>query len=211
MATKTEQAQVNTQATRFGEFKPVTGSTGVMLHVLEKRSDHSTSMKLLDESGLMPFAREEMLSILVKDEKLKEFLKGKWFYLAGSGAKENGLYTLNEDGNLTSGKCQSIENTVRVWPGDKPLSLNVYFDYNAASHSWRFGLDAAFDPHDDAPVVVGKPKLSLSEQANVLLKKIESEAGNLKRSATQEDLAKRSNELATNAANLAKMLRPTEL
>lgn len=206
MATRTEPIQSNIN--KFGDFKPISGTVST-IYVLGKGGNHPKSMKLLDDAGLMPYTKTEILSILMKDEQLKEALKGKWFYLAETGAKEAGLYTVNTDGSIAKGKGQSIEDTVRVWAGDNPLSLYVYSDYDASGYGGRFYLYAISDPDVVAPVVVGKPKLSLSEQADKLLSEIETTTASLRRSATQEDLEKKAIELGAKVTDLAKMLRPT--
>lgn len=214
MATKnailTAQSAVAAPATKFGDFKPIVGTTGSILYVLENGANQPASMKHLEDAGLMPFEEKEILSILIKDKQLKNFLKGKWFYLAGSGTDKGGLYTINEDGSLAKGKGKSIENTVRVWSGDKPLSLYVDSVYTAYC-GWRFGLGADNDPASVAPVVVGKPKLNLNEPAEVLLKEIEVATGNLRRSATHEDLMEKANGLTAKVAELTKLLRPTQI
>ncbi len=203
------QSTVATSTGKFGDFKPIVGTTGSTLHVLEIEANHPKSMKLLDQAGLMPYTRKEMLSILVKDEQLKEYLKRKSLYLAETGAKERDLYTVNEDGSITQGKGTSIENTVRVWHGNNPLSLGVLSDDNASYYGWRFILVADSEPDDVAPVVVGKPKLSLSEPADKLLSEIEDQTASLRRSETTQGLGQKVVELGTKVADLAKMLRPT--
>ena len=167
MATKrtaiTTQPTTTASTNKFGEFRPITGTTGSTIYVLDKGANHPASVKLLEDAGLTLFTENEILSILVKDEQLKATLKGKWFYLAGNGTEKTGLYTINSDGNLTGGKGQSIENTVRVWPGKNPLSLGVDSDDVAADCGWRFLLGASCGPVSAAPVVVGKPKPSTSQ------------------------------------------------
>jgi len=41
-----------------------------------------------------------------------------------------------------------------------PLSLNVNSDNNAANHSRRFNLNAAYDPHNDAPMALVNPQVN---------------------------------------------------
>ena len=59
-------------------------------------------MDLLDKAGLRPFERQEILLLLMTDEVLKTKLKGMWFYIAGKGLKENGIYTINDNGDLVT-------------------------------------------------------------------------------------------------------------
>jgi hypothetical protein len=157
-------------------FKQITGNTGASIFVLNKRADQHNSMGTLKEADLVPFTYQEILPILTKDEKLKGELKGKWFYLEGSGLnKESSLYTIDEKGELVEIKGNvSIENTVRVWNGTNPLSLDVYSDDVAALRGWRFFLLADSVPHVVAPVVVGKAKpntqQNAAEQAKQLLR-----------------------------------------
>lgn len=167
------QQTVSTIELKFGDFKPIVGTTGSTLHVLETNANHSRSMDLLDKAGLRPLEYQEILPLLMKDETLKNSLKGKWFYLAGRGLNEDGIYTIDDKGELAKIDVKElpIENKVRVWSGKNQLSFLVNSDYNTASYGGRFGLDAYAGPHVVAPIVVGKPKLSLSEQADALLRK----------------------------------------
>jgi len=154
------QSTVSAATLKFGDFKPVVGTTGSTLYVLKTEANHSKSMGLLEESGLRPLKYQEVLPLLMKDEALKNSLKGKWFYLAGEGLNEDGIYTVNDKGELAKieGEELSLEKKVRAWSGKNPLSLCVYSGNDAAYHSRRFCLVAAYDPHGDAPVVVGVPK-----------------------------------------------------
>jgi hypothetical protein len=208
MATRETTAQLTA---KFGDFKPTVGTTGSTLYILEKRSNHLESMSLLDKAGLVPFERQEILPLLMKDEGLKNVLKGKWFYLVGKGLKKEGIYTVNSNGELVEirDKELSIEMKVRAWSGPNPLSLFVLSDCDATYCGWRFYLFAYYDPSDVALVVVGKPKLSLSKPVSALISEIETAAENLRRSANQEDLGERVNELQEKAAALKRMLRPT--
>lgn len=148
-------------ASKFGEFKPVVGSTGTILYTLKTEANHSNSMKLLDEAGLRPLTRQEILPLLMKDETLKNSLKGKWFYLAGEGLKEDGIYTINSKGDLVTlgGEKVSVQNRVRAFKGPHLLSLVVISDRGSPQYGGRFGLAANCGFSVRAPVVVGVPKL----------------------------------------------------
>ncbi len=156
-----EQSEIVVLKSKFGDFKPILGATSI-LHVLETSANHSKSMELLEKAGLRPLKYQEILPLLMKDETLKNSLKGKWFYLAGKGLEEDGIYTINEKGDLAKIENDklSIENKVRAWKGPYPLSLDVYSDNGAAGYSRRFylGLGAPNGPLNAAPVVVGVPK-----------------------------------------------------
>lgn len=164
------QPTVDGSIRKFGNFKPIAGSTDTALYALVRNADQPTSMNLLKSAGLMPFMEIEMLRTLAKDEQLKEYFKGKWFYLLGSGSKMHEICTINEDGSRTKGKGQSIENTIEVQLSDSPLALVVYPDDFAAVHGQRFLLLADCVPYYPAPIVVGKPP---SFQANAFPRDME--------------------------------------
>jgi hypothetical protein len=150
--------------TRYGGFKPVVGDTGAILYVLEPSNGASylKSMKLLDDANLRPLTRQAILLLLMKDEKLKNFLKGKWFWLAGQDMEEGGIFTIDKKGELREreiGKEEklSVEQEVCVRPGEQPLSFYVLSDDYAAGYGWRFVLLAGSVLRDVAPMVVGMP------------------------------------------------------
>jgi hypothetical protein len=176
-------------------FKEVKTSTGGMLYVSEKRADYSTSKSMLEQADLELITRQEALSTLMKDKKLKESLKDKWFWLAGEGMnKERELYTIDKNGELVevTGKA-SPEKTVRVWNGENPLSLGVRSDGYARQDGRRFVLAANDGPGYVAPVVVGKAKPKQAVAAAALLRKIKEGAADLQ----------------TNISRLEHLLRPT--
>lgn len=162
MATPAAKMAMAPQAseTRYGDFKPVAGSTGATIYVLQKKANHPKSMKLLSDAGLRPMTYQELLPLLMKDEQLKNALKGKWFWLAGQGMEKEGIFTINEKGELreiTKKEKLSVEQKVRAFLGEQPLSFDVDWDDYAASLGWRFYLYADLGPQGVAPVVVGMP------------------------------------------------------
>jgi hypothetical protein len=161
---------------KFGDFKQIVGTTNSTLYVLETDANYSKSMKLLDKADLRPLKYQEVLSLLMKDDKLKKSVEGKGFWLAGKGLYEGeiyplvgkgldgkGIYTINEGGDLAriENKKLSLENRVHVFGGSNPLSLEVY---SYTDFGWRFKLDAGKKPQDVEDIVVGVPK-SLKERA----------------------------------------------
>jgi hypothetical protein len=165
----------STQSTAAREgFRQITGSTNASIFVRDKGENHPNSMKVLEKANLAPFTHQEILSILNTDETLKEYLKGKWFWLAGVGQhKEHPLYTIDTKGELAEIKGNvSIENTVRVWNGTNPLSLGVILDDTASLFKVRFVLDAYALPScgalDGTCVVVGKAKPEQSTQQSAV-------------------------------------------
>ncbi len=147
------------QADKNG-FRQVMGATGKTLHILEKRANHPESMKLLSEAGLRPMTYQELLLLLMEDEQLKNALKGKHFWLAGQGIEKEGVFTINEKGELREIAREerlSAERKVNVCKGNRPLSFGVYSDYVAPGIGWRFFLYADYEPQIAAPVVVGVP------------------------------------------------------
>jgi hypothetical protein len=148
----------DTKTIEKSKFKELKGSTEVSLFVLNKEADHATSMKLLDEAGLRPLEKEE-IRFLVKDKTLRDPLRTKWFYIAGQGEDEEGLFAINEEtGAFSKGKGSSVENTVRVYKGKYPRSLYVYSDNYASFGGRRYDLGASYSPGNAASVVVGVPK-----------------------------------------------------
>ncbi len=150
--------------TDHGDFKPVVGTTGATLYILERGADHPTSMKLLSDSALRPLTYQELLPLLVKDKALKKVLMGERFWIAGQGMNKNGIFTIDEKGELVPlpqgffKKKTSVEQKVGVSQGNQPLSFAVVsVDYVAAYYGRRFYLGADFGPRYVAPVVVGVP------------------------------------------------------
>ena len=153
------EPQAAQQADKNG-FRQVRGATGKTLYILEKEANHSESMKLLSEAGLRPLSYQELLPLLMKDEQLRNTLKGKWFWIAGQGMYKRGMFTINKKGELREiarEEKPSAERKVYVWSGDQPLSFVVYSDAVAAYDGRRFNLSAGYEPLLVAPVVVGVP------------------------------------------------------
>jgi hypothetical protein len=150
--------------TKYGDFNAVVGTTGATLHILNKEANHPDSMRYLEEAGLRLLKYQEILLLLMKDERLKNHLKGKSFRLEGYGLDKDDIqdpiYTIDEKGELKEipeGVELSNENKVRVWSGTQPLSLDVISDV-AAYFGWRFDLYAFVKSVEVEDVVVGVPK-----------------------------------------------------
>ncbi len=138
-------------------FKEVKTST-IPVFIANVKADHSKSMRILEDNGLRPFTKQEVLVIVDQNPELKQQLKGKWFYLAGKCLEEGGYHTFDEKGNLKEGKGE-IEKTVYLYKGTQPLSLDVYEDDGARNDERRFYLVADDGPSVVAPVVVGVRKV----------------------------------------------------
>jgi hypothetical protein len=123
------------------------------IEVISQRANHPKSMEILAKHGLRPLTYREALS---RSSELINTLKGKWFYLDGQGMQKFGIHTFNEKGKLVglTGN-ESIDQKVRVWPGNNPLSLLVYSDDGARDLGRRYELNADDGPSLVAPVVVG--------------------------------------------------------
>jgi hypothetical protein len=141
-------------------FEQRIGSTGNALFVLGKGGNQKKSMELIQAAKLRPIEKEEIMLLLMNDEKLKESLKGQWFYIAGKGLDQKlDLYTIDDNGSLVERKeVVSVEKTVCVFNGPRPLSVFVYSDSNASDYGRRFLLNAGDGPGYVAPVVVGVAK-----------------------------------------------------
>ena len=139
---KMVQAQKEVTQVAFRETK-------AGLHIAKTEANHQDSMSILAANGLRPLTYQEALSRA--PELIKE-LERKWFYLAGNGITEDGVYTFNDKGELQPLKGnEKYDQKVRVYTGNQPLSLGVGSDY----YVWRFGLVACGRPDDVASVVVG--------------------------------------------------------
>ncbi len=152
--------QTGTKTIEETKFSELVGDTGVSLRIAKPKNgaNYADSMKMLADDGLRALTYQEALPLLMKDEKLKNSLKGTWFWLAGQGMDKDGLFTITEEGELVKGKGSSVETTVRVWGGKQPLSLYVDSDDYAADFGRRFLLYANGRSGDAAPVVLGVPK-----------------------------------------------------
>lgn len=126
------------------------------VQVSETESNYDQSMLLLEKYGLRALTYQEALVILMKDEALKNALKDKWFWLAGSGIDREESFTVDRNGELVRAPEKNIEKLVRAWSGNSTPYLVVLSDDFAAYVGRRFGIgghDAW--PGDVAPVVVG--------------------------------------------------------
>jgi hypothetical protein len=123
------------------------------IEVINQDANHSQSMEILAKHGLRPLTYQEALS---RSSEFIKTLKGKWFYLKGQGMEKSGIHTFNEKGELIelTGN-ESIDQKVHVWPGNKPLSLDVLSDVGARVNGRRLGLGGDVSPNGVAPVVVG--------------------------------------------------------
>ncbi len=117
-------------------------------------ANQTNSMRLLQENGLRPLTYQEAIVEIDKNPELKEWLKGKWFYLGGKGSQLLGYYTFNKKGELTQGEGD-MEKTVYVYKGSQPLLLAVHEDCVARSVRRRYGLYAGDNPSAVVGVVVG--------------------------------------------------------
>ena len=135
--------------------------------ILNEPADHPNSIRILEENGLRLPTYKEVLTILTENSELKEQLKGKWFWISGTGndikdlltrRESSAFFTFDSQGSLTRGKGQ-IEETVSVvlLIGDSPLSFYVHTDADASS-DWRFALRARSPSDYVASAVVGVPR-----------------------------------------------------
>lgn len=134
-------------------FKKV-GNFGAQVSFTE--ANHRQSMRLLERNGLKALTYREALVLLMKDEVLKNALKGKWFWLAGNGIDREEVFTVDGTGEIVKGKEKDKEKLVRAWSGDNQPYLMVLSDEFAAYVGRRFGV-GGYDawPGDVAPLVVG--------------------------------------------------------
>ena len=135
------------------QFREVGGNAKQALHIANQEAGHAKSMKILHDNGLRPLTYPEAFT---RSSELITELKGKWFYLDGQGPEKGGIYTFNNKGELTelTGN-ETLDQKVRVYSGNTPLSLGVYSDYVARDVGRRFDLVGVSSPDSIAPVVVG--------------------------------------------------------
>jgi hypothetical protein len=110
---------------------------------------------------LRPLKYQEGLLLLMLDPKLKDALKGNFFYLDRKGLKEKGEpYTINKAGELVFLHSANIspEYMIRVWSGSGWQALNVYSDIDTERVKRRYGLDASEALSLPAPLIVGVPE-----------------------------------------------------
>jgi hypothetical protein len=158
-----------TQVIEQAKFREVK-SEKPSLFILETKADYADSMKILEKNGLRPLTYQDAFS---RSSELITELKVKWFYLAGQGLKEDGLYTFDEQGELIklTGN-ETCDQKVCVWSGDQPLYLEVD---SGGFYGSRFVLYAYGSPHGVAPVVVGikiNPENALPPEVGVRMTEI---------------------------------------
>lgn len=162
------------------------------LHIAKTEANHQDSMSILAANGLRPLTYQEALS---RAPKLIKELEREWFYLAGNGITEDGVYTFNDKGELQPLKGnEKYDQRVSVYPGNQPLSLIVDYDYGDR----RFVLYADGGPLDVASVVVGVKAQAPS--SSKVLDVVESELGELK--GAQREKIERAEKLETEAKQL---------
>lgn len=147
------------------QFSKIVGTTGAERFVLRASKDkpyfvQETSMRLLNQAGLVAVDQDLEIPVLVADRKLQRTLtnngKYTWFYTLGQGPLNLPQFQHVENGVLVPGKA-GIEETVRnYWNGPQPLSLYVYSDRDARDIGRRFDRVADVGPSDAAEVVYGK-------------------------------------------------------
>ena len=130
-------------------------SENMKIKIIKQKANHEDSMRILKENGLEPLTYQEALA---NGAELVKLAKGNWiwFYLAGKGTDKSGYHTIDKDGEVRAGRGE-VEDTVYIWKGKNPLSLDVHSDSDSAQSGRRFVLLAGLEPGDVAPVVVGKP------------------------------------------------------
>lgn len=197
---------IATQSEKLG-FKVLTGESGTTLYFAKTEANYWKTQAILNEAGLEFYTRQEILLILTKDEKLKESLKGTWFYIAGVGLNTGlTLATIDEKGELVERKgTTALEMTVRVWDGKNPLCLVVRLDGGAAQGGGRFVVVANYGPDVVAPVVVGKAKAepNPAQLARQLAKQAKEQLDGLLRQADEAEKSLDALKLATRPELLA--------
>lgn len=133
------------------EFREVSKTA---VFIAQTEANHKNSMSILQENGFRPLHFQEAIVKIDQNPDLKEQLKGKRFYLDGTGSQLSGFYSFNDKGELTQGKGD-IEKIVYAYSGSQPLSMYVLEDDYARRVGRRFFLFAGSDPSSVARVVVG--------------------------------------------------------
>lgn len=148
----------NIQKSKFGEFERIDGAAG-KVYILEAYANYSDSRGFLDKAGLRMPRYQEILPLLINDQKIRDSLKERWFYLEGKGLdKKLERYTINKEGELDEIKEDiSAERTVYVRNGKNPLVLAVSSDEFAASRGERFSLNANYAPNMVTRLIIGFP------------------------------------------------------
>ena len=136
--------------------------------VLEIKANHTDSMHILSEHGLRPISYQNVLFAVTRDKRLLSRLKGKWFWIEGTGPGGiGGYFTIQDDLTLERGKGGGPGARERNIYYNKqsfddyqpnPLSFAVCTDEAAGNANYegrRFDLHANIHFSELAPVVVG--------------------------------------------------------
>lgn len=127
------------------------------IKIIHQKANYEDTLRILNKKGLELVTYQELLLCLKDNSQLKKSLKGKWFWISGKGTDKEGIFTFNKNGELRNTTAEtSIEDRVRVWSGNQPLSFYVDSDDYTANDGRRFDLYAYDRPDYDAQVVVGK-------------------------------------------------------
>ena len=131
---------------------------GGKVYLVITDADYAKSKDILSKNGLRLLTRQEALAYLTQNSKLKEQLKGKAFWLADKGSKDDGCYTIDSEGNIKPGEGNP-EKTVNIGPGPSQLLLGVSSDVNV---NWRFEISANSVPENVLRIVVGVKNIEQS-------------------------------------------------
>ncbi len=135
------------------QFKEISGGT-MPVQIADTPANHKDSMDILRKNGMRPMSYQEAFMQLKQNETLRNELKGKQFYIEGTGIDKSGLYTIDKNGELKRGKGD-VEETVNVWDGNSSLSVYVRDDDGAQRGRRRYFLNGLQLLDVVAPVVVG--------------------------------------------------------
>ena len=132
------------------------------LFVSEQGGTPAQSVRLLADNGLRLLTYQEALA---RSPELIRELQGKWFYLDGQGIRKDGFYAFDKQtGELVRETAEGPDQKVRVYSGNKQLSISVNPDYSAAHSGRRFNLFGYDWTSYVAPVVVGVKQPELDER-----------------------------------------------
>ncbi len=148
---------------RGSELKFQTVDSGMFLACPDQALTRSERSKLLNQNGLNEPTYQEVLSLIQRKPEITTKLAGKWLDIIGNAPYIKGIYTFDQNGELTKGETNT-ERNVCVCKSIPPLSMFVCSEYIAGMSGFRFIIDDSTRPDKDAQVLFGVINLTRTER-----------------------------------------------
>ncbi|MDE1833977.1 MAG: hypothetical protein KGH64_01425 [Candidatus Micrarchaeota archaeon] len=126
------------------QFEGFSLNSSGTLYVSEGPAGLGTTRAVLLDNALRPITFNVLLQAIDRNSDIKEFMKGKWAWLAGRNISEaeEGDHNWDSGGRLTGHIDMDLERTIQVWPGSGPISMDVIADAGAKILGKRYYLFA---------------------------------------------------------------------